>query len=502
MIKNLQEEIEKFRITQIEIQIEKHKHLLSEDALLQCYLVMINQNLQVALKEYIIQLLDYAKNLPLPSNNELAVAFSQSFIPINTPFIKKFKQVKKIIEKVNLNVLNHFRKIYDEMRNIQCKKMEQQIKENDFSKCVCAIYQKTKTPKSIPNAIIIICFMCRFQFHNTCLRYKIKDGQPSFVCPQCILMNMDPLHKVENILAFLTLETRSQSEKSTTMNFTLNQVELNQSIDIRCIRLDGYRYEQSWPDIGDLMINGIKVVQFKPLKVNSSLKYRKDEYYTIKNPKQGQYRIVLRSQSSNLNDRKNFQIKTDQLFYFGAFLIQEISSTELIQQYQFDKSKWVNTQQMKDNIWMYSNLNQSVDIAVNKISVSLICQITTLPIKIPCRGILCEHIQCFCLDSFCKFIESLTQKKWSCPVCKRICLDFYIDGYQYSILEFLQNQKTNKQSKLSFEQQVSNINFDKNGHYLDNFIDGSQLKFTPGRNYFNEIYQQKKQIKEDQMVKL
>lgn len=40
-------------------------------------------------------------------------------------------------------------------------------------------------------------------------------------------MNMDPLHKVESMLSCLTLETRSQSEKSTTMNFALNTVELN-----------------------------------------------------------------------------------------------------------------------------------------------------------------------------------------------------------------------------------------------------------------------------------
>ncbi len=55
-----------------------------------------------------------------------------------------------------------------------------------------------------------------------------------------------------------------------------------QSVEIRCIRLDGKQgsEEPTWPDIGDIAINGKRMIEFKPLQNNSSLKKRKDEKFT------------------------------------------------------------------------------------------------------------------------------------------------------------------------------------------------------------------------------
>lgn len=38
--------------------------------------------------------------------------------------------------------------------------------------------------------------------------------------------------------------------------------------------------EPTWPDIGELTLNGRRVFEFKPLQCNSSLKKRKDEKFT------------------------------------------------------------------------------------------------------------------------------------------------------------------------------------------------------------------------------
>lgn len=38
-------------------------------------------------------------------------------------------------------------------------------------------------------------------------------------------------------------------------------------------------YEITWPDIGELIVNNMRVLEFKPLVLNSSLKKRKDEKY-------------------------------------------------------------------------------------------------------------------------------------------------------------------------------------------------------------------------------
>lgn len=55
----------------------------------------------------------------------------------------------------------------------------------------------------------------------------------------------------------------------------------NVSIEIRSIRMEQkYLYETTWVDHGELYINKTKVLDFKPLNSNSSLKKRKDEKYT------------------------------------------------------------------------------------------------------------------------------------------------------------------------------------------------------------------------------
>lgn len=49
------------------------------------------------------------------------------------------------------------------------------------------------------------------------------------------------------------------------------------AIEIRCVRLDGpHNYDTTWPDLGELRINEKKILDFKPLAKNSSLKKRKD----------------------------------------------------------------------------------------------------------------------------------------------------------------------------------------------------------------------------------
>jgi hypothetical protein len=54
------------------------------------------------------------------------------------------------------------------------------------------------------------------------------------------------------------------------------------SVEVRCIKLDGKigSEESTWPDIGELSMNGRRVIEFKPLPNNSSLKKRRDEKFT------------------------------------------------------------------------------------------------------------------------------------------------------------------------------------------------------------------------------
>jgi E3 SUMO-protein ligase PIAS1 len=41
----------------------------------------------------------------------------------------------------------------------------------------------------------------------------------------------------------------------------------NRAVELRCIKLDGKHgaEEPTWPDVGDLAVNGKRILEFKPL---------------------------------------------------------------------------------------------------------------------------------------------------------------------------------------------------------------------------------------------
>lgn len=65
-------------------------------------------------------------------------------------------------------------------------------------------------------------------------------------------------------------------------------------MEIRSICLDEQRYEMAWPEIGDLILNGNLVMDFKPLSSKSTLKHRRDEKYVFVEATPGVFRVTVR----------------------------------------------------------------------------------------------------------------------------------------------------------------------------------------------------------------
>lgn len=66
--------------------------------------------------------------------------------------------------------------------------------------------------------------------------------------------------------------------------------------------------------------------------------------------------------------------------------------------------------------------------------MSLKCPLSTMRMQIPCRGINCNHNQCFDAMSFLQTQEQAPQ--WSCPTCNKPCRfeDLVVDEYVQDIL--------------------------------------------------------------------
>ncbi len=70
-------------------------------------------------------------------------------------------------------------------------------------------------------------------------------------------------------------------------------------------------YETSWPDLGEMEMNDHKLLEFKPLQNNSSLKKRKDEKYYLRDPKLinlGPNFIVCKEESFEKEQKAQYRI--------------------------------------------------------------------------------------------------------------------------------------------------------------------------------------------------
>lgn len=74
-------------------------------------------------------------------------------------------------------------------------------------------------------------------------------------------------------------------------------------------------------------------------------------------------------------------------------------------------------------------------IAAATLQFSLLCPLSRLRIKLPCRASTCTHLQCFDAATYLKLNEC--KPKWSCPVCYQPALykNLVIDGYFKKVID-------------------------------------------------------------------
>ncbi|KAK6950098.1 hypothetical protein Daesc_008424 [Daldinia eschscholtzii] len=75
------------------------------------------------------------------------------------------------------------------------------------------------------------------------------------------------------------------------------------------------------------------------------------------------------------------------------------------------------------------------DVVATSQNLSLKCPLSYARLKVPCRGITCNHIQCFDANSFMQLQEQ--GPTWSCPICSKAAPfdTLAIDEYVQEVLE-------------------------------------------------------------------
>lgn len=114
-----------------------------------------------------------------------------------------------------------------------------------------------------------------------CLR--IEKPKRVFVCPGCILVGIDPMHELQvMILEPTVFESIEGRQNVFTQKFSVKKVlPPDNLVELRCLKIDGVYEDIAWPDLGEVNLNGKRILELRPLAHNSCLKKRKDEKLSL-----------------------------------------------------------------------------------------------------------------------------------------------------------------------------------------------------------------------------
>lgn len=329
--------------------------------------------------------------------------------------------------------------------------------------CFCSsLLFKAKTPNS-SNILVCVNEKCKKGYHAECLKYSEKDIEKEskiFECPQCILLKNDPLHEVIETLVHPFLICQSlQSQQE----FILNQVamkkiyeDLEIGVEIKSIKLEGkYLNEQTWMDSGDLYLNSKKVMDFKPLQINSALKKRKDEKFFTRECLNNINIVKFNDIKPSYEQKNSVRYDENAIYIAGVFLVRKLKSNELIEKIQ---TSFVKSEEMCKLLIKHEFENQHFEdckIESDRISISLLDTLDRQIIKTPAKTKFCSHLQCFSLENMVKLMENTIPRKWKCPICKVKAFDLIIDGYQWNIIKKIHENHSENVNDVIFYKDAS-----------------------------------------------
>jgi len=195
------------------------------------------------------------------------------------------------------------------------------------SPCIC----DQVIDASFPKELLIKCIniRCSRVFHKVCFGVGAEpDDYPLFECPDCVLLKSDPLHEVLKTLV-APFRVDNQAREFRIDDMISREIKTNDTIgvEVRMIRLENRSHEHCWPHQGALEMNNTKMIEFKPLQHNSSLKKRKDERFFSNDVIAGANTVKLTYVKGS--DTRNPDMQ--ETYFAGVYLVRKLTCEELLQ---------------------------------------------------------------------------------------------------------------------------------------------------------------------------
>jgi hypothetical protein len=118
----------------------------------------------------------------------------------------------------------------------------------------------------------VICKNCNKYQHVSCVQEKAT--QDPYLCPNCILISLNPFEIVSKILVgaikFEKIVHRENLVEVTEIGFsaygirnTICEAKGRKQVQVRCIEMTEKKKKNLWPELGCLMINGQVAMKFE-----------------------------------------------------------------------------------------------------------------------------------------------------------------------------------------------------------------------------------------------
>jgi len=187
-----------------------------------------------------------------------------------------------------------------------------------------------------------------------------------------------------------------------------------------------------WPQSLSIFINGVPFSPPSPQYSSSSLPFWLDVSKSLKE-NSNEIRIINGSYRNDITD------------YFFIVLFR-VKSVESIISSLYSVPFW-GMEDWKD--LFYKTLTSDADCAESWLSISLICPLGNWRMKLPVRGINCEHVSCFDASAYLMFQRSIGD--WKCPICQNSCRinELKIDQLLLAVI----NKFSEEIEKIQFSQQ-------------------------------------------------
>lgn len=79
-------------------------------------------------------------------------------------------------------------------------------------------------------------------------------------------------------------------------------------------------------------------------------------------------------------------------------------------------------------------MNSVEELEIDRLSISMKCVFSMMPIKIPARSRECTHFNCFDLEHMIITNTKTQPRRWRCPICKKKAHSLVIDPILLDII--------------------------------------------------------------------